>query len=183
VIMQIISVLSILNTGLKRLQERSLCLLCAAMNALQIFNLRPMTGDDLDAVVAIEVASYTTPWKVEHFRDELSARFSWPLVADEEGNVVGYVCLMSLFEEAQILNIAVSPGQRGRGIARMMLEEAFRQAREKGAEKVALEVRASNGAAISLYTQLGFERVGVRSCYYDGCEDAILMEKSIKENP
>jgi len=153
------------------------------MNALQIFNLRPMTGDDLDAVVAIEVASYTTPWKVEHFRDELSARFSWPLVADEEGNVVGYVCLMSLFEEAQILNIAVSPGQRGRGIARMMLEEAFRQAREKGAEKVALEVRASNGAAISLYTQLGFERVGVRSCYYDGCEDAILMEKSIKENP
>ena len=143
-IMQIISMLSMLNTGLKRLQERSLCLLCAAMNVLQIFNLRPMTGDDLYAVMAIEVASYTTPWKVEHFRDELSARFSWPLVADEEGNVVGYVCLMSLFEEAQILNIAVSPGQRGRGIARMMLEEAFRLAREKGAEKVALEVRASS---------------------------------------
>lgn len=153
------------------------------MNVLQIFNLRPMTGDDLDAVEAIEIVSYTTPWKVQHFRDEIAARFSWPLVAEEEGNVVGYVCLMSLFEEAQILNIAVSPGQRGRGIALMMLEAAIRLAREKGAEKVALEVRASNHAAISLYAQLGFERVGVRSGYYEATEDAILMEKSIKENP
>ena len=181
--MQIIRVLSMWNTGLKRLQERPLCLLCAVMNVLQLFNLRPMTEDDLDAVMAIETASYTTPWKAEHFRDELAARFSWPLVADEEGNVVGYVCLMSLFEEAQILNIAVSPGQRGRGIARMMMEGAIRLAREKGAEKVALEVRASNAAAISLYGQLGFERVGVRSGYYEASEDAILMEKSIKENP
>jgi ribosomal-protein-alanine N-acetyltransferase len=153
------------------------------MNVLQIFNLRPMTGDDLDAVMAIEEASYTTPWKVHHFRDEMAARFSLPFVADEEGRVVGYVCLMSLFEEAQILNVAVSPDQRGRGIARMMLEEAFRQAREKGAEIMALEVRASNHAALSLYTQLGFKRVGVRNGYYDGCEDAILMEKPIKENP
>lgn len=141
-----------------------------------------MTGNDLDAVLAIEVASYSTPWSREHFRNELEARYSWPLVAVEAGSVVGYACLMSLFEEAQILNIAVMPGKRGRGIARMLLEQAFRLALEQGAEIIALEVRASNSSAISLYQQLGFKRTGIRAGYYDSVEDAILMEKTLKEN-
>ena len=141
-----------------------------------------MTGNDLDAVLEIEIASYPTPWSREHFRNELEARYSWPLVAVEAGVVVGYVCLMSLFEEAQILNIAVMPGKRGRGIARMLLEQAFRLALEQGAEIMALEVRASNSSAISLYQKLGFMRTGIRAGYYDSVEDAILMEKPLKEN-
>jgi len=145
--------------------------------------VRPMTENDLDAVLAIEAASYSTPWNFEHFRNEISDRYSWPLVAVEAGSVVGYVCLMSLFEEAQILNIAVMPGKRGRGIARMLLEQTFSLALEQGAEIMALEVRASNNSAISLYQQLGFKRVGIRARYYDSVEDAILMEKTLKENP
>ncbi|MGB9082805.1 MAG: ribosomal protein S18-alanine N-acetyltransferase [Desulfuromonadaceae bacterium] len=141
-----------------------------------------MTEDDLASVLAIETASYSTPWNPEHFRNEISSPFSWPLVAVED-EVVGYVCLMSLFEEAQILNIAVMPGKRGRGIARILLEQAFSLALEKGAEIIALEVRASNRSAISLYQQLGFRRVGIRARYYDSVEDAILMEKTLKENP
>lgn len=141
-----------------------------------------MTGNDLDAVLAIEAASYSTPWSREHFRNELEGRYSWPLVAVEAGSVVGYVCLMSLFEEAQILNIAVMPGKRGRGIARILLEQAFRLALEQGAEIIALEVRASNSSAISLYQKLGFTRTGIRAGYYDSVEDAILMEKPLKEN-
>lgn len=148
-----------------------------------MLQVRPMIEDDLDAVMAIEAASYSTPWKHEHFRDEIMARYSWPLVAVEKGSVVGYLCLMSLFEEAQILNVAVSPSRRGSGIARMLLREAFRLALEQGAEKVALEVRASNSAAISLYRQLGFTSVGIRAKYYESVEDAILMEKFLKENP
>ena len=146
------------------------------------FHARPMVEDDLDAVLEIETASYSTPWNREHFRNELAARYSWPLVAVNEGSVVGYLCLMSLFEEAQILNVAVSPSHRGKGVARMLLEHAFRLALEQGAEIMALEVRASNSAAISLYQQLGFVRVGIRAGYYDSAEDAVLMEKSLKEN-
>lgn len=168
---------------LKRLQEMPVCLLYSAMIVLQTFYVRPMVEGDLDAVMAIEAASYSTPWNGEHFRDELAARFSWPLVAVENGSVIGFVCLMSLFEEAQILNVAVSPSHRGRGVARMLLEQAFRLALEKGAETMALEVRASNSAAISLYEQLGFIRVGIRARYYDSFEDAILMEKTLKESP
>lgn len=153
------------------------------MDLPPLLHIRPMIEIDLDAVMAIEAASYSTPWKHEHFRDEIAARYSMPYVAVEEGCVIGYVCLMSLFEEAQILNIAVSPGHRGRGVARMLLEHAFSLALQQGSEVIALEVRASNGAAISLYQKLGFTRVGIRARYYDSVEDAILMEKTIKENP
>lgn len=178
--MQIISILSIPEVRLKRLQNEPICLLCPLMKVLPLYHIRPMTEHDLEAVLAIESASYSTPWIYEHFRNEIAARYSWPYVAVEDGSVIGYVCLMSLFEEAQILNIAVSPGQRGRGIARMLLEKALLLALEKGAEVMALEVRASNNAAISLYEQFGFTRVGIRVGYYESLEDAILMEKSLK---
>ncbi len=142
-----------------------------------------MIEQDLDVVAAIEQASYATPWSREHFRDEISASYSWPLVAVDEGSVVGYLCLMCLFEEAQVLNVAVSPTLRGRGIARLLLERAVVLAREKGAKRLLLEVRASNSAAISLYERIGFGRTGIRSRYYDHTEDAVLMEKPLKEIP
>jgi [ribosomal protein S18]-alanine N-acetyltransferase len=153
------------------------------MNPQPLLHIRAMIEDDLNAVMAIEVTSYPVPWKHEHFMDEIAARYSWPFVAVEEGNVVGYACLMSLFEEAQILNIAVQSSQRGRGIARMLLEHAFSLALEQGAEVMSLEVRASNIAAISLYEKLDFTRVGIRTGYYESAEDAILMEKPLKESP
>jgi ribosomal-protein-alanine N-acetyltransferase len=142
-----------------------------------------MLEKDLDAVTAIEQASYTTPWSGEHFRNEIEAVYSWPLVALEGDTIVGYLCLMCLFEEAQILNIAVAPGLRGRGIGRLMLERASELSLEKGAGFMALEVRASNHAALTLYEQFGFKKTGIRARYYDHTEDAVLMEKKIKETP
>lgn len=144
-------------------------------------DIRAMTTTDLDEVLAIEQASFMTPWKREHFESELSGKHSFPFVAVCEGRVAGYVCLMSLFEEAQILDIAVSPEQRGRGIARLLMERACAVAREHNAEVLSLEVRASSAPAISLYQGSGFKQVGIRTNYYDNCEDAILMEKNLKE--
>lgn len=165
-----------------RLQEKQVCLLCPAMDDATKMMIRPMTEKDLDAVTAIERASYTTPWTSDHFLNEITASYSWPFVVVMGEVVVGYLCLMCLFEEAQILNIAVGPDFRGRGIARVMLNRAFLLALEQGAEFMALEVRSSNSAAISLYEQLGFKKTGIRVRYYEHTEDAILMEKSIKEN-
>ena len=141
--------------------------------------VRPMTEADLDRVLDIETASFPAPWKREHFVAELEARHSFPYVAESDDGIVGYVCLMSLFEEAQILDIAVDPRQRGRGIARMLLEHAISFAQEKGAEVLALEVRASNNAAITLYENCGFVKTGLRQKYYEGREDAVLMEKRL----
>jgi ribosomal-protein-alanine N-acetyltransferase len=141
--------------------------------------IRPMIEADLEAVLVIEDSSYPVPWSREHFLHELDAPHSYPFVAITDGKIAGYVCLMSLFEEAQILNIAVSPQMRGRGIARILMEQAFKVASEKGAEFVALEVRTSNVAAITLYERLGFVRTGTRRGYYEGKEDAVLMEKTL----
>ena len=142
-------------------------------------DIRPMTESDLESVLAIEQASFSHPWRHEHFLHELASPHSFPLVAVTEGAVGGYVCLMSLFEEAQILDIVVAPDLRGRGIARVLLEHAVTLAREKHAEIMTLEVRASNGPAIALYERFGFSRTGIRPKYYEGVEDALLMEKSL----
>lgn len=149
------------------------------MSGPETITIRPMEESDLDAVLAIEHASFPVPWQRVHFQHELSAPHSFPFVAETDGAIRGYCCLQSLFEEAQILDIAVDPQQRGRGIARRLMEHAFGVAREQGAEFVALEVRASNTAAITLYERLGFARTGVRQGYYEGKEDAVLMERSL----
>ena len=142
-------------------------------------HIRPMTRADLDGVLAIEQVSYPSPWKREHFLQEIHSHTSFPYVAVIGELVVGYVCLMALLEEAQILNIAVAPQQRGRGVARMLMELAVGAARERGAEVLVLEVRESNAAAIRLYEEFGFERYSVRKGYYEGKEDALLMEKML----
>lgn len=142
--------------------------------------IRPMSEYDLDAVLAIEQASFPTPWRREHFQHEIVATYSFPFVAEYNGIVSGYVCLMSLFEEAQILDIAVAPEQRGRGIARLLMDHAVAVAREKEAELLALEVCFSNDAAIILYERCGFVRTGLRQKYYEGRDDAVLMEMDLK---
>lgn len=138
-----------------------------------------MGQEHLNAVVAIEEVSIKNPWKYEHFLQELESPHSYPIVALEEGRVVGYLCLVSLFEEAQILDVAVDTEARNRGIARRLIDFAETVAREKGAEFMALEVRDSNHAARSLYEKLGYLHTGVRKKYYEGREDAVLMEKKL----
>jgi ribosomal-protein-alanine N-acetyltransferase len=142
--------------------------------------VRPMVESDLDSVLTIEQASFSTPWKRDHFLHEITAPHSYPFVAVYGGTIAGYVCLTALFEEAQILDIAVAPDVRGRGIARALMQFAAGLAREKGAEVLLLEVRSTNHAAISLYERFGFSRCGVRVGYYDGLDDALLMEKNLQ---
>ncbi len=143
-------------------------------------DIRPMIESDIEAVLAIEQSSFPAPWKRDHFQHEIEAPHSFAFVSECAGKVAGYVCLRSLFEESQILDIAVAPDLRGRGLARQLMEHACSLAREKGAEVVALEVRDGNHAAISLYERLGFVRVGLRSRYYEGRDDAVLMEKNLQ---
>jgi ribosomal-protein-alanine N-acetyltransferase len=138
-----------------------------------------MHRSDLDAVMLIEESSFPLPWKREHFLQEIHSHLSFPFVADRDGVVVGYVCPMSLFEEAQIMDIAVAPEERGRGVAYLLLEQAIALSRDRGAERLVLEVRESNLAAIRLYERFGFVRYAVRKGYYEGKEDALLMEKEL----
>ena len=143
--------------------------------------LRPMREDDLDAVMAIEVRAYPFPWTVGIFRDCLRAGYpSWILQAG--AHIIGYGVLSVAVGEAHLLNVCIEPEVQGRGHGRRLLRGLERVARGQGAQRVFLEVRPSNPAAIALYHDEGFNEIGRRPRYYpahQGREDAIVMAKEL----
>jgi len=139
--------------------------------------IRRMRLKDLDEVAALEEATFARPWSRESFRQELTrnvaARY---LVAEEEGQIIGYAGAWIILDESHITNIAVAESARGRGIGRRLTEELLRVLSNLGASYATLEVRVSNLRAQSLYKSLGFISVGKRIRYYeDNNEDAYLM--------
>ena len=148
-----------------------------AVDAARPAGLRPMREDDLDAVLAIEQRAYPFPWTRGIFRDCLRADYpAWVLV--EDGEVIGYGVLSLAADEAHVLNVCAAPEVQGRGHGRRLLRALLQLARGRGAQRVVLEVRPSNAAAIALYHDEGFNEIGRRPRYYpaaDGREDAIVM--------
>lgn len=144
--------------------------------------IRPMRGEDLDAVMAIENGAFSHPWSRDLLKRELEHDWSTILVAVEPGlpdgrdTIVGFLIYWLVHDEVHVLNVAVAPDLRRRGIGRALLEEALARGKASGAALATLEVRRSNTAALGLYTALGFRAVGVRPNYYvDEREDAIVM--------
>ena len=135
---------------------------------------------DLSGIWAIEKVSFLTPWSRLSFLAELGHSLSHPLVAGppppRPWQVWGYLIYWVVAEEMHILNLAVHPEQRRRGIARRLLITGMNQARDLGAQVAWLEVRPSNDPALSLYQSFGFRQVGRRPHYYDDTqEDALLL--------
>jgi ribosomal-protein-alanine N-acetyltransferase len=135
---------------------------------------------DVTAIWAIEQLSFPTPWSRWSFLLELGQRNSHTLVAGppapQPWQTWGYLIFWVVLEEMHILNLAVHPDYRRRGIARRLLAKGLAQARTLGAELAWLEVRPSNRAARALYKSFGFKEVGRRPHYYDDTkEDALLL--------
>ncbi len=140
--------------------------------------IRDSLEEDIDDFCDIEQASFTAPWS----RDSLDSMVGVPsvltLTALSGDAVVGYVYAYVVEEDCDILNLAVSPEVRRRGVATALLDEVFARAKADGARAAFLEVRESNEGAISLYEKAGFEAVGKRKNYYrNPVEDALIMEK------
>lgn len=142
-----------------------------------LITFREMVPDDAAAVEAVEKACFSVPWSRESFwREAQNQRTAYRLAVDEKtGRVAGYVGCWVIDDEAQITNVAVHPDYRGQGISRRLLENLIAVIRERGAERLTLEVRPSNTAALNLYTSLGFVDCGRRPHYYEDGEDAIIM--------
>lgn len=139
--------------------------------------LRPMREGDVEAVHAVERRAYEFPWTAGIFRDCLRAGYiAW--VLDLDGAVIGYFLMSLAAGEAHVLNICIAPEQQRHGHGRRLLRSLLHIARSRGARRVFLEVRPSNGGAIRLYDSEGFNEIGRRPRYYpsrDGREDAIVM--------
>ena len=144
--------------------------------------LRPLTTRDLNAVDEIERQSYPTPWSRSMFAGELSKPSSLCLGAfdAETGALVGYMIISRYVDAWHVMNLAVSPEHRRRGIALRLLAELFDRtaADGEGRRGYTLEVRVSNTGAIRLYERAGFKARGIRRGYYtDNREDALIMWK------
>lgn len=148
--------------------------------------IRDATTADLPAMLHIERSDFPdSAWTLEQFRDELDRvpDTRWYAVAEEQGEVVGYVGLYLSAPDADIQTIAVAPGRQGNGWGRELLRAAIDVAWQRGCTRLFLEVRSDNEAALQLYARSGFVRMGRRSRYYPDGADAVTMRLRKHEVP
>ena len=144
--------------------------------ALLTPEIRRMQDSDLDMVMEIERESFSTPWSRGTFRGLLQRSDASLWVAQVGERVVGYAVVWYLFREAELGNLAVAPGWRRRRLGTQLLDWALQKARERGTERIFLEVRVGNRTAQQLYERYGFSQVGLRRRYYRApVEDARVM--------
>lgn len=144
--------------------------------------LRRPTSEDMEAVTAIERASFADPWSAAEFASMLEVGHTIFLVAEvgENRGIAGYVIAMAVLDQAEILNVAVAPEHRGAGLGGGLLDAALLEVERRGAELVFLEVRVSNAAARALYASRGFVEISRRKDYYrTPVEDALVMRRAV----
>ncbi len=129
-----------------------------------------------ESLFAIEKVSFSDPWSEKAFREAFDNRALCLVTLYEDGVLAGYAWYALVSPEAELLNLAVSPEFRRRGLATALLDFADCRLRDAGVRDIYLEVRKSNYAAESLYRGRGFTPVGMRRAYYRfPTEDAIVM--------
>ncbi len=141
--------------------------------------IRAWTNEDVEIISAIEKKCFADAWSKQMLADCLRYPHYHCFLAEEGGQVCGYCCLIVLFEDAEVANIAVDFPHRGKGIAKALMCAMEDRAREKGATRSLLEVRKSNASAIGLYESFDYACYGERKHYYEDGEDALLMEKKL----
>jgi [ribosomal protein S18]-alanine N-acetyltransferase len=142
-------------------------------------HLRRMEDRDLPSVMEIDALCLARPWSAAIWRGELTSPYGLYLVIEDRGEVSGHIGVRHVLGELHITTIAVRPEYRRRGHARALVGAAL--AAYPKANYVHLEVRPTNGAAISLYESLGFRITGRRPRYY-GDEDALLMTLNLAQD-
>ncbi len=138
----------------------------------------PMTEAHAAQVAALEQVCFSDPWPLEAVTSELTNPLSHWLVALEGETVLAYVGSQTVLDEADIMNVAVAPMARRKGLAKALLLRLEDDLRQQRVHSLTLEVRASNDPAIALYEGLGYVRVGRRPGYYHKPkEDALILRK------
>jgi ribosomal-protein-alanine N-acetyltransferase len=130
---------------------------------------------DADALVAIHGDAFARSWSADDFAALIAERTVFAMALRRQGifgrrRLVGFALVRSVAGEAEILTIAIAPADRGRGLGRLLMEEAMRRLYREGASACFLEVNEANAAAVRLYRSLGFEVVGERKGYYQASQ-------------
>lgn len=143
-----------------------------------------MKPEHIDQIHAIEMKSFSDPWSIKLFEDELkNDRATYFVVLTETGSVVGYGGLWKILDEGHIMNVAVDPAYRGRGIGDSILSNMIEYSIKNNMDYLTLEVREGNTPARNLYYKYNFKDGGLRKGYYqDNHENAIIMWRDNKND-
>ena len=141
--------------------------------------IRKWEEKDNIRICELEKECFSDPWSYNMIADTFSSPNFLGYVIEENEVVQGYIGSTFLFEDAEILLVAVSKEFRKRGFGELLVRTDLDHLKEKGVEKVFLEVRKSNIPAFSCYQKCGFVPIGIRKGYYGNGEDAIVMERKL----
>ena len=137
-----------------------------------------MNESHVAQVAELEKICFSDPWSENSVASELKNPLSCWLVAEEDGKVAGYVGSQTVMDESDMMNVAVHPDHRRKGIAEALVVELVEALKKRESHCLTLEVRASNEPAKALYEKLGFTQVGLRKNYYrNPKEDALILRK------
>lgn len=137
-----------------------------------------MTQAHVSQVAQLEALCFADPWSEKSVASELENKLSLWLVALEEDRVAGYVGSQTVLGETDMMNVAVHPDFRRRGIAEGLILALVEELKAQDSHSLTLEVRSSNAPAQALYEKLGFAQVGLRKNYYrNPKEDAYILRK------
>ena len=145
--------------------------------------IRPVMDSDLEDIARIEAASFSDPWPAADFRTVMYNPHAIFLVAVDEvtRDVTGYVVMLCVLDESEVLNIAVEAPRRGAALGGRLLDAALAEAESRGARTTFLDVRESNEAAKKLYASRGFDEMSRRRKYYrNPVEDALILRRAVQ---
>jgi [ribosomal protein S18]-alanine N-acetyltransferase len=146
---------------------------------MSVWRIEPLSSsEEIDAVLAVEEASFTSPWTRDMYLAELENRtVSYCYLAkNADGRVVGFCSFWRVLDELHINNLAVLPEERRAGIGSALLQFVLNEGAALGARRATLEVRRSNELARLMYERFGFTVAGVRRGYYTKpVEDALVL--------
>lgn len=139
-----------------------------------------MKAHHVPQVAELEKLCFGDPWSENSIAGELTHDYSFWLVAEEDGRVVGYIGSQIVFPDADMMNVAVHPDHRRLGIGQILVDTLAAELKHMDCKNLTLEVRASNTPAIALYEKLGFVQVGRRPNYYrNPKEDALILCRNL----
>jgi len=144
------------------------------MTVAPSFSFRPMTIADIPAVLELERLTYPQPWSEGIFRDELNLTDRVYVLAERDGQMVGFAGLMLVEYDAHVTTLAVRSEARRGGLGTRLMLHLIEAGLDRGAQNLTLEVRATNAGAQRLYNRFGLVAVGVRKNYYRD-DDAVIM--------
>ena len=140
--------------------------------------IESMNSSHVAQIAALEKICFSDPWSEKSVASELENKLALWLVAVEGNRVAGYIGSQTVMDETDMMNVAVHPDFRRKGIAEALVNGLVEHLKTMGSHCLTLEVRASNAPAIALYEKLGFHEIGRRKNYYrNPREDALILRK------